>query len=162
MKTKSVSGILLFIILSNISVIAQTKDITIEAKNTMLKATSTWLKMSYEWWICMVLSPGFLSSWGELEAYKSQIWLQGPGGTIDMGNMFLDAYNATGNEYYYQAAEKVAQALILGQLYRGGWNYFIDFNGILLWRSGTTLLAKMPGDLKNFIIIMVMQLLMMV
>ncbi|HYD37129.1 MAG TPA: pectate lyase, partial [Allosphingosinicella sp.] len=41
----------------------------------------------------------------------------------------LDAYHATGDEYYYQAAEKVAGALIRGQHRSGGWNYFIDFAG---------------------------------
>ncbi len=31
-----------------------------------------------------------------------------------MGHLFLDAYHATGDEYYYRAAEKVAGALIAG------------------------------------------------
>ena len=32
-----------------------------------------------------------------------------------MGHLFLDAYHATGDEYYYRAAEKVAGALIWAQ-----------------------------------------------
>jgi PelA/Pel-15E family pectate lyase len=43
--------------------------------------------------------------------------------------VFLDAYHATGDEYYYQAAEQVAGALIWGQHPSGGWNYMIDFGG---------------------------------
>jgi hypothetical protein len=35
-----------------------------------------------------------------------------------MGHLFLDAYRATGDEYYYQAAEKTASALIWGQSLR--------------------------------------------
>lgn len=66
--------------------------------------------------------------WGELEAYKTMIWVQDPG-TIDMGNLFLDAYHITKEEYYYQAAKKAAEALIYGQLDNGGWNYMIDFAG---------------------------------
>src|SRR5690606_4768057 len=66
--------------------------------------------------------------WGELEAYETMIWVQDPG-TIDMGHLFMDAYNLTGNEYYYQAAKKAADAIIYGQHHTGGWNYMIDFAG---------------------------------
>lgn len=66
--------------------------------------------------------------WGELEAYKTMVWVQPPG-TATMGHLYLDAYHATGDEYYYQAAAQAAEALIAGQLPQGGWNYFIDFGG---------------------------------
>lgn len=66
--------------------------------------------------------------WGELEAYNTMIWVQNPG-TVDMGNVFLDAYKVTKDEYYYKAAEKAAKALIWGQHTSGGWNYMIDFAG---------------------------------
>jgi PelA/Pel-15E family pectate lyase len=46
-----------------------------------------------------------------------------------MGHVFLDAYHATGDEYYYRAAEQVAGALIAGQHPSGGWNYVVDFAG---------------------------------
>jgi PelA/Pel-15E family pectate lyase len=66
--------------------------------------------------------------WGEIEATPSMIWVQPPG-TATMGHLYLDAYHATSDEYYYEAAEKVAGALIAGQHRSGGWNYFIDFAG---------------------------------
>lgn len=66
--------------------------------------------------------------WGELEARPTQIWIQPPG-TATMGNLFLDAYAATRDEYYYQAAEGVAGALIWAQHPSGGWNYLADFAG---------------------------------
>jgi PelA/Pel-15E family pectate lyase len=66
--------------------------------------------------------------WGELEARPTQIWLQPPG-TPAMGHVFLDAYHATGDEYYYQAAESVGRALARVQLPSGGWNYLADFAG---------------------------------
>jgi len=72
--------------------------------------------------------PDMSRRWGELEARPSMIWVQPPG-TATMGHLFLDAYHATGDEYYYQAAEKAAGALIFGQQDNGGWNYFIDFGG---------------------------------
>ncbi len=75
--------------------------------------------------------------WGELEAFPSMIWLQGYG-TVAMGNLFLDIYEVTNEEYYYELAKKTAFALIQGQLECGGWNYFIDFAGkesTLKWYS---------------------------
>ncbi len=66
--------------------------------------------------------------WGELEARATQIWIQPPG-TATMGHLFLDAYHATQDEYYYRAAEAVAGALIRAQHPSGGWNYLADFAG---------------------------------
>jgi len=66
--------------------------------------------------------------WGELEAKPTMVWVQPPG-TGTMGHLFLDAYHATGDEYYYQAAEKAAEALVWGQNAAGGWHYMIDFGG---------------------------------
>lgn len=66
--------------------------------------------------------------WGELEARPTQIWIQPPG-TPAMGHLFLDAYHATRDEYYYRAAEAVAGALIRAQHASGGWNYLADFAG---------------------------------
>jgi PelA/Pel-15E family pectate lyase len=66
--------------------------------------------------------------WGEMEALPSMIWTQAPG-TPEMGQVFLDAWKATGDEAYYQAAEAAAQALVDGQHPSGGWNYVIDFAG---------------------------------
>ncbi|MFC1528514.1 pectate lyase [Candidatus Latescibacterota bacterium] len=72
--------------------------------------------------------PDMSRRWGEMEAYETMIWAQPPG-TTSMGHLFLDAYHATGDEYYYEASEKAARALIWGQLDCGGWNYIIDFAG---------------------------------
>ncbi len=72
--------------------------------------------------------PDMSRRWGEMEAYDTMIWVQPPG-TTSMGHLFLDAYHVTGDEYYYEAVEKTARALIWGQLDCGGWNYIIDFAG---------------------------------
>ncbi len=72
--------------------------------------------------------PDFSRRWGELEARPTMIWVQPPG-TATMGHLFLDAYHATGDEYYYRAAEKAAAALIAGQHPSGGWNYVVDLAG---------------------------------
>jgi len=70
----------------------------------------------------------FSRRWGEMEAWPSMIWTQAPG-TPEMGQIFLDAYHATGEALYYEAAEKAGDALIAGQHASGGWNYIIDFDG---------------------------------
>jgi hypothetical protein len=72
--------------------------------------------------------PDFSRRWGELEARESMIWVQPPG-TTSMGHLFLDAYHISHDEYYYQAAQAVAGALIKGQHPSGGWNYLVDFAG---------------------------------
>lgn len=65
---------------------------------------------------------------GEMEAYASQIWIQPPG-TATMGHVYLDAYHATGEEAYYDAALQVGRALAEAQHESGGWNYLYDFAG---------------------------------
>lgn len=72
--------------------------------------------------------PDLSRRWGEMEARDSMIWIQPPG-TATMGHLFLDAYHATGDDYYYGAAERVAGALIWAQHPSGGWHYMADFGG---------------------------------
>ncbi|HYE53064.1 MAG TPA: pectate lyase [Azospirillaceae bacterium] len=97
--------------------------------DTMRRATSFMVeKVSTNGGYVWSYLPDFSRRWGELEAKPSMIWVQPPG-TGTMGHLFLDAYHATGDEYYYQAAEKAAAALIWGQHPSGGWNYLIDFGG---------------------------------
>ncbi len=87
--------------------------------------------------------------WGEMEAYPSMVWVQPPG-TPTMGHLFLDAYHATGDEYYYRAAEKSAEALIFGQLPNGGWNYFIDFAGEASTKQWYDTIGKNAWRLEEF------------
>lgn len=64
---------------------------------------------------------------GEGKATETQIWVQPPG-TPAVGFAYLKAYEATGDDYYLNAAKSAADALIWGQLESGGWDYKIDFN----------------------------------
>lgn len=52
-------------------------------------------------------------------------WVQPPAGA-DVGEAFLNAYAATENEDYLEAAYGVAQALVRSQLLSGGWWYWFD------------------------------------
>ncbi|MFH0758397.1 MAG: pectate lyase [Bacteroidota bacterium] len=88
----------------------------------------------YLWYYKEDLSEVF----GEVPARKSQIWVQGTG-TPAMGHIFLDMYEATGDEEYLGYAKKAASALIFGQHPMGGWHYFIDFDkkGLEGWYRDT-------------------------
>lgn len=97
--------------------------------STMKKSTHFMMdKVSYQGGFVWSYLSDFSRQWGELEARRSMIWLQPPG-TATVGHVLLDAYHATGDEYYYRAAEKVAGAIIHAQLPSGGWNYVADFAG---------------------------------
>ena len=128
-KIKILAAIAVNILLFNAGLSAQSKKLQEEAKQTMLKATKFMVEeVSYNGGYVWNYLPDFSRQWGEMEAYKTMIWLQNPG-TIAMGNMFIESYHTTGDEYYYQAAEKAAAAVIWGQSHEGGWHYMIDFAG---------------------------------
>jgi len=65
--------------------------------------------------------------WGEGKAGPDQIWVQPPG-TPTVGMAYLKAYQATGDQYYLDAATDTALALVYGQLKSGGWTNSVDFN----------------------------------
>lgn len=76
--------------------------------------------------------------WGEGRAAADQIWVQPPG-TPTVGMAYLKAYEATGDQFYLEAAIEAAEALVYGQLQSGGWTNSIDFNPrgrVALYRNG--------------------------
>jgi PelA/Pel-15E family pectate lyase len=100
-----------------------------QALETMKQATRFMVeKVGYKGAYVWAYLPDLSRRWGELEAYPTMGWVQSPG-TGSMGHLLLDAYHATGDEYYYNAACEVASALIWAQLPCGGWNYMFDYNG---------------------------------
>ena len=119
-------------------------------EEAMLKATRFMVEeVSYNGGYVWSYLPDFSRRWGEMEAFPTMIWLQNPG-TISMGDVFLDAYRATGNEYYYEAAEKAAAAIIWGQSTEGGWNYMIDFAGDRSLRHWYATIGKNAWRLEEF------------
>jgi hypothetical protein len=93
--------------------------------------------------------PDMSRRWGEMEAKPSMIWIQ-PMGTTSMGHLFLDAYHATGDEYYYAAASSVAKALTAAQHPAGGWHYFHDFAGAESRRAWYNTIGKNAWRLEEF------------
>ena len=72
--------------------------------------------------------PDFSRRWGEMEAKPSMIWMQSPS-TPGVGEALLNAYRTTGDEFFYDAAKKVARAVMDAQYDCGGWNYCFDYEG---------------------------------
>lgn len=63
---------------------------------------------------------------GEGKADAETIWVQPPG-TPTVGEAFLDAYAATKDAFYLEAATDAGRALAKGQLQSGGWDYHVVF-----------------------------------
>ncbi len=117
---------------------------------TMHRATQFMVeKVAYRGGYLWNYLPDMSRRWGEMEARETMIWLQPPG-TSSMGHVFLDAYHATGDEYYYRAAESVASALIWGQHPSGGWNYVVDFAGDRSLRDWYATTGKNAWRLEEF------------
>ena len=111
---------------------------SVEVTTAMKKATAFMtdrvaLHGGYVWFV----SEDLARRWGEIPARPSQIWLQG--GTERMGQVFLDAWEATGDPQFLGAARKAADALVFGQHPLGGFHYFIDFQpaGLGQWYETT-------------------------
>lgn len=121
-----------------------------QAKNTMKTASQFMLdKVSYRGGFVWSYLPDFSRQWGELEAHRSMIWMQPPG-TASVGHLFLDAYHATGDEFYYAAAERVAGAIIYAQHPSGGWNYVADFAGEAALKEWYATVGKQAWRLEEF------------
>ena len=98
-----------------------------EVRQTMLRATHYMMdRAAYRDGFVWSYLPDYSRRWGELEASPTMVWLQSPS-TPEMGELMIDAYHATGDEYYYECAGRIARCIMAGQLPCGGWNYLIDF-----------------------------------
>lgn len=65
--------------------------------------------------------------WGEGVGTPDQVWIEPPG-TPAVGRAYLEAYAATRDPFYLEAATEAGHALVYGQLKSGGWRQTIDFN----------------------------------
>jgi hypothetical protein len=73
-------------------------------------------------------APDLSQQFGEMQAYRTMCWIQPPG-TPSVGHAYLDAYYATGDRRFFQAAYRTAMAVKYAQRSNGGWNYIHDFAG---------------------------------
>jgi PelA/Pel-15E family pectate lyase len=98
-----------------------------EARAALARATAAMRSLATEGGYLWRYSPDLSERAGENPATATQIWIQNPG-TPAMGLFFLDAYEATGEAAYLEAARDAADALVEGQLASGGWDYLIEFD----------------------------------
>ena len=113
------------------SSITQGEDLRKEAAAGMLKAAKYYHgEVAVEGGYVYHYTLDLKTRWGEGLATEKQIWVQPPA-TPTVGMAFLEAYEATGNEYYLNAAQDAALALVYGQLRGGGWERSIDMR----WRA---------------------------
>jgi hypothetical protein len=98
-----------------------------DARVAMEKATAFMRSISTEGGYLWRYSPDLKQRAGENEATATQIWVQPPG-TPSMGMAFLRAHEATGDARYLDAAKAAADALAVGQLESGGWDYLVEFD----------------------------------
>ena len=101
-----------------------------DAKAAMRRAAEFMMdSISYQGAFVWSYLPDRSRQWGELEApYRTMVWLQSPS-TPSMGHLMIDAYHATGDEYYYEQARKIAGVIMQVQHPEGGWNYVEDLAG---------------------------------
>ena len=116
-----------------------------------MKRATTFMveKVAYQGGYVWSYLPDMTRRWGEMEATPTMIWIQPPG-TPSMGHLFLDAFHATGDGYYYRAAEQVASALTFAQHPSGGWNYVADFAGEASLRKWYDTIGKNAWRLEEF------------
>lgn len=98
-----------------------------QARVTMAKATAFMRSIATEGGYLWRYSPDLKERAGENVATPTQIWVQPPG-TPSMGMAFLRAWEATGDAHYLDAAVAAGEALAIGQLESGGWDYLVDFD----------------------------------
>ncbi len=147
-----INPVLICFIFSCLSLAGQTAaaPTSKQTQNAMKTASQFMLdKVSYRGGFVWSYLPDFSRQWGELEAKRTMIWMQPPG-TASVGHLFLDAYHATGDEFYYSAAERVAGAVIYAQHPSGGWNYVADFAGEAALMDWYATIGKQAWRLEEF------------
>jgi PelA/Pel-15E family pectate lyase len=98
-----------------------------DSRAAMEKATAFMRSIATEGGYLWRYSPDLKERAGENPATATQIWVQPPG-TPAMGMAFLHAYEVTRDGRYLDAAKAAADALAIGQLESGGWDYLVDFD----------------------------------
>ncbi|MBQ7717002.1 MAG: hypothetical protein IJT55_05805 [Prevotella sp.] len=118
--------------------------------NTMRRATQFMMNsVSLHGGFVWNYTEDFSRRWGEIEARPTMIWMQSTS-TPEVGHVLLDAYHATGDEYYYQQACKVVGAILDAQLECGGWNYLHDYAGEESMKEWYNTIGKQAWRLEEF------------
>jgi hypothetical protein len=109
---------------------AADEPLPVQARAAMSRATAYIRSIATEGGYLWRYSPDLKERAGENVATATQIWVQPPG-TPSMGMAFLRAHEVTGDPQYLEAAKAAADALAVGQLESGGWDYLVEFDPAL-------------------------------
>lgn len=103
-------------------------DLRSEASQALQKAATYYhAKVASHGGYVYYYSVDLQERWGEGKASPDTIYVQPPG-TPTVGMAYLNAYAATGDRFYLDAAREAAEALVYGQLRSGGWTQVIEFS----------------------------------
>lgn len=125
--TSIVAALAAVLVATSSPILAADDPLAKEARVAMEKATTFMRSISTEGGYLWRYSPDLKERAGEVVATPTQIWVQPPG-TPSMGMVFLRAHEATGDARYLDAAKAAADALAVGQLESGGWDYVVEFD----------------------------------
>lgn len=117
------------------SIITVTETAFAQDNNGLLKKAKESLKNGIEFFHSINIHGGYVyfyttdlkEKWGEGETDDSTIEVQPPG-TPAVGQSFIKAYKATGDQSFLRYAREAGSALIAGQNEYGGWDHKIYFN----------------------------------
>lgn len=142
---------ILFLIILIASNRGHTENVSREQTLLAMKSASQFMlqKASYRGGFVWSYLPDFSRQWGELEARRTMVWMQPPG-TSSVGHLMLDAYHATGDEFYYRGAQQVAAAITFAQQTNGGWNYVADYAGEASLKDWYATIGKNAWRLEEF------------
>jgi len=124
----------------------EAQDLTDQAKQAISKAATYYVnEVAVSGGYVYYYSPDLKKRLGEGPATATQIWVQPPG-TPTVGMALLDAYSATQDRMFLEAATAAAEALIYGQLQSGCWTNSVDFDP----RGKTAQYRNGKGKGRNF------------
>lgn len=131
MQPKQCWALMLFVALTfwidSAPITAADRELQEDALQAMKRAASYYrTKVASHGGYVYYYSTDLQQRWGEGKAATDTIFVQPPG-TPTVGMAYLDAFAATDDPFYLDAAREAAEALVDGQLASGGWTQVIHF-----------------------------------
>jgi len=123
-------------IITGVVMTPERNEVTQDADAALRERARTSLRKAVEFYRTKVATEGgYHFAYVEDLSYGRSEMSEGPtrveiqrDGTPLVGLAYLDAYAATSDAYYLDAARDVARALVKGQYCSGGWDYYIEFD----------------------------------
>jgi len=137
MRTRRLASVAILIgVVTSVTAPAARDHAGQEADAALRERARTALRKAVEFYRTKVATEGgYHFAYAEDLSYGRSEMSEGPTrvevqreGTPLVGMAYLEAYAATADAYYLDAARDVARALVKGQYCSGGWDYYIEFD----------------------------------